>query len=188
MTQALTHGRTEEKNKFIDLRARGYSYSKIAEELEVSKATLTLWDRELKEEINKLKALQLDELYTKYFMLKEARVSQLGSTLEKINAQLDTRDLSDLPDDKLLDFKIKYMQELKEEYVEPQEDKTLTKLNAQGILTELITLLARLRSGEISKEQAYRENFILASVLKAYEAHALEEKLNHLEGIIKGNK
>ena len=181
-----THGRTEEKNRFIDLRARGYSYSKIAEELKVSKATLTLWQTELKTEIGKLKALQLDELYTRYFMLKEHRITQLGDTLERLDTELEARDLSTLPTDKLLDFKIRYMQELKEEYVEPQEDKTITKLNAQSILTELVTLLARLRSGEITKDQANRESFILSGILKAYDSHALEEKLNNLESIIKG--
>lgn len=185
-TEALieTGGRVEEKNRFIDLRARGYSYSKIAEELRVSKATLTLWDKDLKEEIKKLRALQLDELYTKYSMLKEARITKLGDTLERVEQELGRRNLSAVSTDKLLDYKMRFMKELREEYIDPQEDRNVTKLNAKSILSELFTLLERLRGGEITKDQANREGIILGAILKAYEAHSLEEKIASLEAII----
>jgi len=39
--------RTEQKQKFIEMRARGYPYSKISKELSVSKATLTAWSKVL---------------------------------------------------------------------------------------------------------------------------------------------
>jgi hypothetical protein len=170
--------RSEEKNKFIDLRAKGYSYSKIANILHISKGTLTVWNNELKGAIEKLRVIQLDELYTKYYMLKAARITQLGKVLGKVDKELEARDFSQMPDDKLLDFKLRLIKELKEEYIEPQEDKTIVKLNAQEIASELLTLLVRLRKGEISKEQAYRENSILGSLLKVDETYRQMSQIN----------
>jgi transcriptional regulator len=61
-----TQGRTEKQNKFIELRARGLQYPKIAKELSESKTTLSLWDEEFKEDIIKLQALvSLGEVVSK---------------------------------------------------------------------------------------------------------------------------
>ena len=48
-------------------------------------------------------------------MTKEARIKKLGDTLEGINTALDGADLSTIPPEKLLDFKLKYTEALKEE-------------------------------------------------------------------------
>lgn len=184
ITYDYTDGKIEQKNQFIELRAKGYSYRKIAKELNVSTGTLTLWDRELQKEIKDLKTLQLEELYDKYYMLKEARIDQLGKTLNKINRELDTRDFENISTDKLLDYKIKYIHELKEEYIDTNRDNTTTKLNAQEILNNCLELLTRLKNGEITKEQAYRENYILINILKAYETNILEKKIESLEANI----
>jgi transposase len=40
-----------EKEKFIELRARGLSFSKIAEEIGVSKPILIKWNSELRKEM-----------------------------------------------------------------------------------------------------------------------------------------
>lgn len=187
-TNIIQYGRTEDKNRFIDLRAKGYSYAKIAKEIGVSKGTLTQWNEELKEEITRLKAIQLDELYSKFYMGKEARITQLGDTLARINTEIEQRDFTNIPLDKLLDYKIRLIKELKEEYLEPQGDITNTKLNAGNIVEEFISLLIRVRKGEVTKEQATRENYILANLVKAYETNAIEEKLDSIETIVKGRK
>lgn len=179
-----TYGRIEEKNQFIDLRAKGYSYSKIAKELGISKGTLTQWNEELKADITRLKCLQLEELYTKYLMSKEARIKLLGGSLEKVNEEIERRDFTTLPLDKLLDFQVRLIKELKDEYIDPQRDIFDTKLNANGIVAEFLNLLARVRSGEITKEQAYKESYILTSLLRAYEANTVEEKLDNIEALV----
>lgn len=177
----------ELKTKFIELRAQGYSYRAIAKELKLSVNTLRAWERELAAEISELKAEELDELFTKYAMAKEARIKGLGEILERINAELGRRDLSELSTDKLLDFKMKYAQELKEEYTElPAGYEDNTKVTGEQILGLMVNLLGRLRSGEITREQAQREGFILSGLLKAYEATKLEHKVDALEAVIKG--
>ena len=55
-------GKEEQKSRFIHLRAKGYSYTKIAKELKVSTSTLTNWNQELQEEIAQAKAMELEAL------------------------------------------------------------------------------------------------------------------------------
>lgn len=183
-----TGGRNEEKLKFIELRAKGYPYRLIAKELNISKGTLTAWNEELKTQIAEFKAEQLEELYHSYFMLKEARIRQLGETLKEINSTLQGKSLAELPADKLLDFKLRYLEALKDEFIEPHETKIGPKLNAEKIFDELIALLDRVRTGNISKDLAIKENYILTSMLKAYETITLEKKIAALESVIGGRK
>ena len=136
------------------------------------------------EEKARLKCLQLEELYTKYYMSKEARIKLLGGSLEKVNEEIERRDFATLPLDKLIDFQVRLVKELKDEYIDLQGDIIDTKLNASGIVAEFLNLLARVRSGEITKEQAYKESYILTSLLRAYEANTVEEKLDNIEALI----
>jgi hypothetical protein len=63
-----------------------------------------------------------------------------------------------------------------------------SKLNAEIIFDELIVLLDRVRTGDISKDQAIKENYILTSMLKAYETITLEKKITALESVIGDRK
>jgi len=180
----LHEGKTEQKTRFVELRAKGYPYSKICKELEVSKGTLTVWNGELSEEIAKLKAENLRTLYDTYFMNKEARIKRLGDMLKKIEDELSKKDLSSVPAEKLLDYQLRYVEALRDEYIEPQDTETVTELNAEGILKEVVSLFAKIKSGEITKEQAYRENIVIANLLKAYENSILEKKIDALKSIL----
>ena len=110
---------TAQKERFIELRAQGYSFDKIAKELGRAKQTLIDWSKELQEEIANLKALELEALYEKYYLLKETRLQTFGEMLQKIKKEVDKRNLSDVPTDKLLDLLLKYNSMVKEEIVEP---------------------------------------------------------------------
>jgi len=107
------------KQRFIELRAKGYSYEKIAKEMGKAKQTLIDWGTELQEEIANLKAMELEELYTKYFLLKENRLQTFGELLEKIKKEALSRELSSLPTDKLLELLLKYENHINTELVEP---------------------------------------------------------------------
>jgi hypothetical protein len=117
-------------------------------------------------------------------MLKESRITQFGETLKEINKALEGKTLSELPVDKLLDYKLKFIEALKDEFIELHETKIRPKLNAEIIFDELITLLDRVRTGDITKDQAIKENYILTSMLKAYETITLEKKIAALEAVI----
>ena len=51
------------KERFIEMRAKGYSFDKIALELGKAKQTLIDWSKELQDEIANRKALELEALY-----------------------------------------------------------------------------------------------------------------------------
>ena len=55
-------GREEQKHRFVVLRAKGYSYVRIARELGVSNGTLTAWGTELEAEIAEMRAMELEAL------------------------------------------------------------------------------------------------------------------------------
>ena len=134
------------KNEFINMRAQGKSYSAIATSLKISKSTCAAWEQELKDQIAMLKQEQLNGLYEAYYMTKEARIRKLGDTLKNIDTALDGIDLTQIPPEKLLDFKLKYMEALKEEYMGTapayQFDEEVTP---DGILLALGDLLNRSR-------------------------------------------
>jgi transposase-like protein len=110
---------TGQKERFIEMRAQGYSFDKIAKELGRAKQTLIDWSKDLQEEIANLKALELEALYEKYYLLKETRLQTFGEMLQKIKKEVDKRNLSDVPTDKLLDLYLKYNSQAKEEIVDP---------------------------------------------------------------------
>ena len=175
-----------QKTEFIRLRAEGKSYSAIADILHISKSTCTAWERELKDAIAELKQEQLNELYRSYYMTKEARIKNLGDTLNGINTALDGADLSQIPPEKLLEYKLKYTEALKGEYTGSGTPYQFTadKIDPKDIVTALGDLLNRVRTGEVTPEQANRESTVIANLLKAYDTVEVKEKLNALESLI----
>lgn len=175
----------ETKTEFIKLRAEGRSYSYIAEQLHISKSTCSEWEREFNTQIAELKREQLNELYTAYGMTKEARIKKLGDTLSKIDKALDRSDLSEIPQDKLLDYKLRYTEALKKEYTGTgQPYKFSGRIEPKEIVNALGDLLDRIRAGEITTEQAQREGGAISALLKAYDTVEVKTKLDALESIM----
>lgn len=69
------------KEKFIELRARGLSFNKIAEKIEVSKPTLLKWSSEFSDEIANRRFLASEELLERYQLTKIARMEVFAKTL-----------------------------------------------------------------------------------------------------------
>lgn len=118
-------GDLEVKEKFIELRAKGWSFDKIAKELHKRKATLIDWSKELESEIANRKAIELEVLYEKHYLLKEQRIEKLGNLLNKIINEIENRNLKDIPTAKLFDLLLKYNKEIKEEMIEPVYKSTM---------------------------------------------------------------
>lgn len=172
---------------FIQLRAEGKSYSKIAKILKISKSTCSSWEQELKDEIAEFKGEQLEELYNSYYMTREARIRKLGDTLDGINTALEGVDFNEISPEKLLDYKLKYTEALKEEYISTAPPIQLVdQFEPKDILIMLNDLLNRVKAGDVSTEQANRESIILTNLLKAYEGTELKEKLETLESLLGG--
>ena len=182
-------GKEEQKSRFIHLRAKGNSYTRIAKELGVSKGTLVNWNTELEAEIAHVRSIELEALQEEFFLLKEGRIRLLGEQLKSIQAEIGNRDLSKVKTDKLMELQLRYFEELKGEYVKTGERTRIdTKLNSSDISEQLQTVLSRYRAGEIDESQAKLEQSILQSMLKGIEQTELANKLERLEATIQSRR
>jgi len=131
LSEAGEAGKMEVKSQFIELRAKGWSYLKIARKLKVSKNTLASWGAELEGDIASLRAVEMEALHEKYYMTKEARIQLLGEQLKEIKAELKRRGLEAVSTEKLLEMELKYYQAIQAEYVEtrPLTDGEIEALN-----------------------------------------------------------
>jgi hypothetical protein len=140
----------ETKERFIELRAKGWSFDKIAKEIGKAKQTLIDWSKDLQDEIANRKALELEALYEKYYLLKESRLETFGGMLTKIKDEVERRDLSDVPTDKLLDLFLKYNSQVREEVIEPNF-KTSTEIDEERRDKDLLEELTSLKPHPISR-------------------------------------
>lgn len=156
----------DKKRDFIRLRAEGKSYRAIEQEIGVSRSTCGEWERELRADIDALRHESLEELYTQYGMAREARIRRIGETLRRIDSALDAVDLSSLPPERLLDFKLKYSAALREEY------SAAAPMEATGAATDTLEtiqeLYRRTASGDTTVEQAKTELSILDHMVDGY--------------------
>ena len=133
----------DQKERFIELRAKGWSFDRIAKELGRAKQTLIDWSKELEEEIANHKALELEALYEKYYLHKETRLQTFGELLGKIKKEIEKRNLSDVSTEKLLELYLKYQAQAKEEVTDPvfKSSKEVEEERAdKELLDELTTI------------------------------------------------
>ena len=88
--------------QFIQLRAQGKSFAKIAAELSVAKNTLIPWSRAHQFEIQNLKAIEMESLATRWLASTSERVNTLGEQLRRVETELATRDLTVLTTPQLM--------------------------------------------------------------------------------------
>lgn len=91
----------ETKARFIEMRGQGLPLAMISAEINVSKPTLISWERDFKEEIENVRAIELEAMYDKYYLSTRKKVEFFGDVLNRIQGELETRDLSTIPSDKL---------------------------------------------------------------------------------------
>ena len=179
----------ELKQQFVELRAGGQSYSKIAEALHISKATCTAWEKELKADITRLKQEALNELYTSYGMAKEARIRRIGDTLRRIDSALQEADLSTIAPEKLLDYKLKYSQALREEFTGTSAPPAFEGgITPEELKAAFADVYERVRRGDITADQAGQELKALAAMLTTYEAVDTKGQIEALDAIISGRR
>ena len=110
---------TAEIEKFIELRAQGLSYDRIAEETGTSKPTLLKWSSQYGRELEQAQYFELHSLLAQYGLLKQQRVESVSVLLQAVKEELlkraNTDTLSRLPTDKLFTLFLALESRLKEE-------------------------------------------------------------------------
>lgn len=86
--------------------------------LGVSKTTFINWSKDFENEIANLKATELESLQEKYYINKDKKITLFGEKLIAIIKELDNKDLSEVPTEKLFDLMMKYSNYLSKEGLE----------------------------------------------------------------------
>lgn len=175
----------EKRNEFIQHRSEGLSLRKIEALLGISHTTAMNWNKELSNEIGKLKQEKLAELYDTYTMTKEARIKALGESLSSIDNALKEADLSTVAPEKLLDMKLKYLEALEAEYIPVRESLSGgNEVTPQKLILALAEIVDKVRAGELNDKQADKETKAIFNLLKGYEIVELKNKLELLDSVI----
>ena len=120
----------ETKEKFIMLRAAGYSFRKIAAELGISTSTAQDWEDKYYKDIKRLKADELTALYEQYHATQRERIKTIGENLTAIEKVMKEKDVySNLKPRDLMSFHLRYLQLLTAEYkVQDPESYSLSAM------------------------------------------------------------
>jgi IS30 family transposase len=96
----MTDQETIERFKF--LRSQGWSFNRIAVELNISKPTLIKWGRQHQFEIANLRATETEGLIEKFFKPQHERLKNLSVLMQRIEQELEQRKLDTVPTARLL--------------------------------------------------------------------------------------
>ena len=101
-------GNIEKQAKFIELRGKGMSFQKIAEEIGVSKPTLIKWNGELLEQVKEAQYMEFENLVEEYGLFRKKRFEiyckALNSALKEFQSRAEKGELKEVPTDKLLNL------------------------------------------------------------------------------------
>jgi DNA-binding transcriptional MerR regulator len=80
------------QEQFIQLRAKGVSIPRIAEQLKVSRRTLQYWEETFRKEIIAAHRTMLEELLEKYRINRFGKIEEIGAQLMKIREAIKAKD------------------------------------------------------------------------------------------------
>jgi hypothetical protein len=89
-------------DRFIELRAQGWTLVRISAELNVSKPTLIAWSRKHRYSIQNLRALETEVISQHSKLSRQNCLELLGEHLRRLCEELARRDLADIPTARLL--------------------------------------------------------------------------------------
>jgi len=109
----------EEKTEFIQLRARGLSFEKISEQLEVSVPTLLKWSGEFYKEIKEAQFHEQENLLNQYSVMRRNRFevysSLLSEALQELKKRASQNKLERMETDKLLNLVLRIEERLEQD-------------------------------------------------------------------------
>ena len=170
------------KRRFVEMRAEGASYEKIQRDLKISKNSCQKLQAELGAEIDAAKREEMQTLIESFGMVRTARIKQIGNLLKKLDKAIDKADFSKVAADKLLSIRLQYVEAMQKEITLPRE--TVKGTTPEEILAAYIDLVNEVRSGNMTTEQAAKENSVLAGMLKAVETVQLKKRIEEIERIL----
>ncbi len=95
---------TDTRHRFLELRAQGWSLSRIAAELDLAKSTLAVWNREQRREIADLKTIELETVQERILVSHEEELRRLTAHLNRLEVILAQRNLECLSTESLFNL------------------------------------------------------------------------------------
>jgi lambda repressor-like predicted transcriptional regulator len=83
----------ETKNRFFELRAKGWSLARIAAKINVAQRTLVNWNRQHAQELRRLRAAELEALHERIFATHQQEARRMATLLETVEEKLAARAL-----------------------------------------------------------------------------------------------
>ena len=119
--------------KFVELRAQGWSLNHIASDLQVAKRTLVEWNREQAAQIKALRALEQEIAQDKFAASRAEERARLLQTQKDVEDELASRTLRFVDTDKLFRIAAALREEIRDLRMETDstEESTPTPVNRQ---------------------------------------------------------
>lgn len=116
------------KLRVIELRAEGLSYAKIANEMKIAKQTAVDIVKDNIDEVTSLQAVEMEALIDAERVNQRGRIEQLSELHSRLREEISSRDLSEVPTDKLIKLYLNTSDTIKREVerADPQP-KSLTE-------------------------------------------------------------
>lgn len=106
---------TDKKQRAIELRADGWTYRAIAQELNMGKSAVADIIREEAEAVETLEAMRLEALYQAARVTHEARIEALSLLRQKLLDEVESRDLTELPTKEVYSLLLNVLKAAKDE-------------------------------------------------------------------------
>jgi hypothetical protein len=103
------------ESEYVRLRQEGQSIQALSDSLYVDESQCILWEQAHKKEIAQSQFLQTEQIFRDKGLTRINRIETMSKILEKINSEIEKRDFSDVPTDKLILLGVKMSEFLKTE-------------------------------------------------------------------------
>jgi glutathionylspermidine synthase len=104
----------EAQDKFIELRAQGWTLQHIATELHISKRTLVEWNHAFAADIQSCRAVEVELLKEKFLASRDEDLNRMARLKKDVDDELSNRTLKFVPIEKLFRIATELRQEIQE--------------------------------------------------------------------------
>lgn len=119
------------KLQAVELRADGKTYKEIAEELGTDIQQAIDMASDESDKIATLRAVKMEALFQEERINQTGRIERLSALQARLKEELDRRDLSDIPTDKLITLYLKTSETIKGEVYTPKILSSTEQAKAQ---------------------------------------------------------
>jgi hypothetical protein len=122
----------ETKLKFIEMRARGLSFDKIAAELDVAASTLYRWESIMSAEIDARTRAERERIIAEFNLAENERLQRYCSLYQRVSAQVDKDYLQIVPTHHLLRMMMTLDWKISKAVERPATPRDLKDSNIEG--------------------------------------------------------